>query len=226
MNDQSPDVLEASIWVVTDVGGSEVDPSSSRSVTFAGGRVSGQVGVNRFSATYSLSEGTIHVGPVRTTRMAGPPDQMALESKFLAGLEGDRPMSIEDDQLVIGSADIGIVLNRSASEGRLTLSGTVLYRERILMPVGSVVIVELLDVSRMDVPADVIASTTIEGASSPPVTFELVTDSALDPTHHYTVRARITGSDGTLLWTTAAHTDPPSDGTPLELMCVSVGAPA
>lgn len=77
-----------------------------------------------------------------------------------------------------------------AQEG--TITGTATYRERIALPPGSVLEVELRDTSRADAPAPVLASTRIETTGQVPIPFTLRFDPArIDPRGHYTVAARL-----------------------------------
>lgn len=80
--------------------------------------------------------------------------------------------------------------------------GTAFYRERIALRPGAVLEVTLEDVSRMDVPAEVIGSARIENPGNPPFRFEIPYDpDVIDQRHTYSVRARITAGDA-LLYTT------------------------
>lgn len=71
--------------------------------------------------------------------------------------------------------------------------GTVLLRERVELERGTVVIVRLQDVSRMDIPAVVLAERRIEaGDQQPPFGFEFsIAPERIDPRLHYTVAARV-----------------------------------
>ena len=81
------------------------------------------------------------------------------------------------------------------------VTGTVTYRERMALPPGAVVHVVLEDVSLADAPATVIAEETIQSAGQVPVPFTLQLDpAAIDPRHHYAVRARITDAADRLYW--------------------------
>ena len=54
---------------------------------FAAGRMSGNSGVNQFSAAYTANDdGTIEIGEIASTQMAGPPAATAVEEAVLAGL--------------------------------------------------------------------------------------------------------------------------------------------
>ena len=81
------------------------------------------------------------------------------------------------------------------------VSGSVFYRERMAIPPGAVLRVSLLDVSRADAAADVIASLEVADPGNVPIDFELTYDPALiDDRGTYAVRATI-DVDGTLWWT-------------------------
>lgn len=54
-----------------------------------------------------------------------------------------------------------------------TVTGSVSYRERIALPVDALVVVQLRDVSRMDVAAKIISEQTIEPQHSVPIPFSL-----------------------------------------------------
>lgn len=82
------------------------------------------------------------------------------------------------------------------------LTGSVMYLQRIALPEGSVISVELQDVSRADAPAEIIATQTITTTGeNVPIPFELRYDpTQIESSHTYAVRAQIT-VDGELRWT-------------------------
>ncbi|SFK11862.1 putative lipoprotein [Methylocapsa palsarum] len=80
----------------------------------------------------------------------------------------------------------------SAKAGQARVSGNVSYRERIALPPGYVVRVELLDISRQDAPSTPIAAVELTPPHQVPVAFELAYDEArIDPRFTYAVRASI-----------------------------------
>ena len=82
------------------------------------------------------------------------------------------------------------------AEAADVIRGTATYRERMALPPGAVLEVTLEDVSRMDVPADMIGRVEIPDPGAPPFTFEIPFDAdAIDERHTYSVRARITVDD-------------------------------
>jgi putative lipoprotein len=75
----------------------------------------------------------------------------------------------------------------------LRVSGTVAYRERIALDPAAEVVVQLLDVSRMDAPSVTLAEQRIKAnGRQPPFAYELQVDAArIDPRMRYAVSARI-----------------------------------
>ena len=82
------------------------------------------------------------------------------------------------------------------------VTGTVTYLERSALPPTAVIEVQLQDVSKMDAPAEVISTQTIEAQGKQvPFPYELKYDPAkIDPAHRYAVRATIKDG-GKLLFT-------------------------
>lgn len=86
------------------------------------------------------------------------------------------------------------------------LRGTVNYRERMALPAGTVVIVQLADVSLADAPAKIIAEDRITGAKGSPIPYRLAFDHAkIDLRHRYALQARILDGDRLLFVTTQHH---------------------
>ena len=85
------------------------------------------------------------------------------------------------------------------------VTGTLMYRERIALPPGSIAEVWLLDTSLADVPAKEIAYQKIEGPGSPPIPFVLDYDPhEIRERMQYGVRATIRHADQ-LLFTSDSH---------------------
>jgi putative lipoprotein len=83
--------------------------------------------------------------------------------------------------------------NPPAGASSLRVTGTVAYRERIALDPSAEVVVQLLDVSRMDAPSVTLAEQRIKAnGKQPPFAFELKVDAArIDPRMRYAVSARI-----------------------------------
>ena len=107
------------------------------------------------------------------------------------------------------------------------IEGSVWYRERMLLP-NAEVHVALEDVARMDVAADVIASTRFTPQGGPPWDFSIAYDPArINDKGRYALRARIE-VDGRLIFINTTHIpafnhDP---GTPVRIMVSRVGKAA
>ncbi len=67
-----------------------------------GGRVGGFSGVNQyFGSCAATSKGKLKVGVLGSTRMAGPPELMDLESDFQAVLQGATSFEMTDEALIL-----------------------------------------------------------------------------------------------------------------------------
>jgi putative lipoprotein len=89
--------------------------------------------------------------------------------------------------------------------GTAQVSGTLSFRERIMLRPGTVAEVSLLDTSRADAPATALATVVIEDPGAPPIPFVLEYDeSDIDERMSYAVRAVVKRGDRLLL-TTDAH---------------------
>jgi len=103
-----------------------------------------------------------------------------------------------------------------------TISGRVIYLERIALPPGAIVTVELRDVSIADAAAKTLASTRFEAEGGPPYPFELSFDAgAIDERHTYALKATISLGDRLLFITDTHH--PAFTGGTHELRVRSVG---
>lgn len=103
-----PAALTASTWQLATMGSARpASPEFQRiQMTLdASGRASGHSGVNRFSAQTRASDTRLSFeGPV-STRMAGSPEAMALESDFLARLQRTASWRVEGDRLRLFDAN-------------------------------------------------------------------------------------------------------------------------
>jgi len=97
-----------------------------------------------------------------------------------------------------------------------TIEGTLLYRERVMLPSGASVTVTLEDFPYTDIPATRIATKTFDAPKASPIVFSLSYDPAkLDPNRRYTLNAVI-AHKGTLLFRSRSHVDPFK--TPLRIL--------
>jgi heat shock protein HslJ len=83
-----PESLNDTTWKILMIGQLAVLDDVQTEVRFAGGRISGTAGCNRFNGDFSVASNVLTFGPVISTRMMCPEPQMAQEAKFLALLKG------------------------------------------------------------------------------------------------------------------------------------------
>ena len=105
------------------------------------------------------------------------------------------------------------------------IEGTVFYRERMLLPPGTQVEVQLEDISRADAPAEVLVSVLMTPEGGPPYPFAI--DYAVeqaDTRGRYALRARIE-HEGQLLFTNTEYIDP-FGGNPVEILVQRVQSSA
>ena len=85
----------------------------------------------------------------------------------------------------------------------MVVTGSAMYRERIMPPPGATIQFQLNDISRADAPSTLIAeqSYALDG-KGPPYAFSLTTPGGtLSPRMRYSVQATIRDSGGAMLWT-------------------------
>jgi putative lipoprotein len=117
---------------------------------------------------------------------------------------------------VLGCAP-GATTPAPAPAARATVTGSVMYRERVALPPGATVTVRLQDVSRADAPAEVLAEQVIVPTTQVPIPFALEYDPArIDARHRYSVSARIE-VDGKLWFVSDTHNGVLTQGGPTEV---------
>lgn len=105
-----------------------------------------------------------------------------------------------------------------------SIEGSVLYRERMLLPPGARLEVQLEDISRADAMATVITSVSLPLEGGPPYSFSLPYDpAAIQARLRYALRATIVAGDQ-LMFTTTDYIDPFAGG-PLQIMLYRVAEP-
>jgi heat shock protein HslJ len=105
----------AGAWVVAEVGGARVPGDGAPpSLVFDGaGRLSGSGGVNRLAGLYAVADGVLTAGSLMVTRMAGPPEWNALETRLLAALERPLRLTRSGDGLTLEGDGASVVLVRA-----------------------------------------------------------------------------------------------------------------
>lgn len=101
-------------WVVESIAGvPTVEPRPMISLG-PDGQLAGSTGVNRIVGTYEARDETITFSGGGMTRMAGPPQAMEQERRFLAALEGRHTFHIGEGRIELGAAGEGVVLVSAA----------------------------------------------------------------------------------------------------------------
>jgi putative lipoprotein len=108
---------------------------------------------------------------------------------------------------IIGLLATPLLLPAANAVARETmLMGTVNYRERITLPPKATVVVQLVDISLADAPAQVIAEDRISGATGSPIRYRLRFDiTKIEPRRTYALQARISDGDRLMFVNTARH---------------------
>ena len=107
-------------WRAQDIGGRPPGDDVASTIVFGDdGRVTGDAGVNRFGGSYRIDGAEIELGPLVSTRMAGPEAAMRQERDFLAALSGRRPFAIDGEALVLGHGSGQVRLLRSDEAPRV-----------------------------------------------------------------------------------------------------------
>jgi len=104
------------------------------------------------------------------------------------------------------------------------IEGSVFYRERMMLPPGIEVEVQLQDISRADAMATVLASALLTPQGAPPYQFRIDYDpSEIHSGMTYALRATIRNDDQ-LLFTSTEYIDP-FQGNPVEILVQRVPEP-
>jgi heat shock protein HslJ len=108
-------------WTITSVHRPDrqaiVSVVDGLAVHIDGDAVSGHTGVNRFNGEITVRGRSVEIGPLRTTRMAGPPDAMELEADLLAAFDATSTWSLTGDVLTLERADgsVAVTLLRTSA---------------------------------------------------------------------------------------------------------------
>ena len=106
-----------------------------------------------------------------------------------------------------------------------TLQVEAFYRERMLLPAGSKLLIALEDVSRMDVAATRISEQVLIDPGAPPFRVALSYPAdKIDERHRYGLRAQIRNADR-LLFTNIHHIDPFAGDQPIQVLMARVSRP-
>lgn len=91
-------------WTLVWLNGQPISAQKPPTMKFERGRVSIFGGVNRLSGAYALIGESVTLGELISTRMAGPPDAMELESQFAKVMSTVDGFHVRGDNLELLSA--------------------------------------------------------------------------------------------------------------------------
>jgi len=196
--------LAGTRWVAETITGEPAAEGVISTVAFAAdGQVSGNAGCNNYFGSFAVEGENISFGHMGATqKMCIDEAMMVQEGRFLGALGQAERFEIQDGALLIYSTGHDEPTRLAPVGSKSVVSGAVFYRERIALPPDARIIVKLVDVSRADAPAVVLAEQEIAPEGSVPVAFELEYDPArIDERMSYAVQARIEAG-GRLMFTT------------------------
>lgn len=200
----TPDAgLPLGVWDAKTVDGQPALPDMR--MTIEDGRLAGGSGCNRFTTSWKADGDALELGPTATTRRACAPPRMEVEDRFLAALSRVRGWRVEAGILQLTDETRAVLIEYQQPQSPPLdgkVQGKIFHTEAVQLPATAVAVVKLVDVSKADVAADVIAEQRIEPAGQVPIEYVLEYDPArIDPASTYAVQARITDGD-TLLYVT------------------------
>ena len=111
----TPAEISIPAWRPTHLGEMRLEDNSEMFVQFEeGGQLRGHGGCNRFSGSYELENGSLQVGPLRSTRMACPEPAMSFEISFMEALQTPSKASLVGNKLILRTAEDVITIRFSA----------------------------------------------------------------------------------------------------------------
>ena len=196
--------LTGAVWqwenIVTPLESYENPSPEQYTIRFSqDGAVNIKADCNTASGTYTADESgfAIEVGS-ETLAECGPE---SLSSEFIQALGAAAIPFFQDGKLYMDLfADTGTLRFGAAAGAAIT--GTVVYRQRIALPEDAIVTVQIQDTSRADAPAEVIGEQIVEtNGRQVPIPYSVsYNPDGVVANHTYTMRARITDGQGTLLF--------------------------
>jgi heat shock protein HslJ len=110
--------LSANAWRPSHIGEMTVAADTDLYVQFEpDGKLVGYAGCNRFFGSYELSGNTISIGPLGTTRMACPSQQMSFEIAFIEALQSAMTVARAESRIALRN-DQGQATSRFNAIGR------------------------------------------------------------------------------------------------------------
>ena len=107
--------LKNTSWKLLNMDGKDVSKLISESeegitISFSENRINGNSGINNYFGDYEIVNNNIKVGPLGSTRMAGPENLMKVEREFLELLGNSKKVKLSDQKTLILTTDKGKTL--------------------------------------------------------------------------------------------------------------------
>ena len=126
--------------------------------------------------------------------------------------------------LALAACDSGPEKSMFTEDAVARIEGTVVYRERMMLPPEALIEVQFQDISQADAMATVLATVQLAARGGPPYAFAIDYDPRhIDKRRRYALRATISVGDS-LLFTSTDYVDPFS-GDPAEILVRRVAEP-
>ena len=107
--------LKNTSWKLLNMDGKDVSKLISKNennitLSFNENGINGNSGINNYFGDYEIVNNNIKIGPLGSTRMAGPENLMKVEREFLELLENSKKVKLSDQKTLILTTDKGKTL--------------------------------------------------------------------------------------------------------------------
>lgn len=179
----------------------------------------GNASCNEYSGPYETEGSSIAMGPFATTRKLCPDPIMDQGTQYLAALESAAAYRFDGITLNLRTADGATAVNMQPIS---TVSGMVTNADNAPIPEGAILTVQIQDTSRQDVAATVLGEQVIENPDQFPIAYEVGYSAGDITSPQYTMSARITAADGSLLFINDTAIPVITDGNPTQDVAIPV----
>ena len=91
-------------WKLSEMGQTKL-PEKEITISFDKNKVNGNSGVNNYFGSYEIKNNSIKIGPVGSTRMAGPENLMKIEIEYLKLLQDSKTIEFNNNFLILTTND-------------------------------------------------------------------------------------------------------------------------
>jgi putative lipoprotein len=146
------------------------------------------------------------------------------EKRSLPGLPLRAGLALAILALVLAACNSELAEVIVAGDAKARIEGSVVYRERMMLPPEAQIEVQFQDISQADAMASVLATVQLAPRGGPPYAFAIDYDPGrIDKRRRYALRASISVGDS-LMFTSTDYIDPFS-GNPVEVLVRRVAEP-